>query len=96
MVIPFDLWAVSPVVALLAALVYVLVWLMRSVSSGRFIPKASHDREIAIYVGIVENKDKTILAQQEQITSLLEVGKTVQAVLRSAGPHIEDETMGGA
>ena len=86
-----GLWSLSP----LAALVGVLVWLMLAVSSGRFIPKSSHDREIAIYAGIIENKDKTIAVQQEQITSLLEVGTTVQAFLRSAGPPV-DETAGRA
>lgn len=83
-----GLWSLSP----LAALVGVLVWLMLAVSGGRFIPKSSHEREVEIWKGIVENQKITIETQQEQITSLLEVGTTVQAFLRSAGPPVDEDT----
>lgn len=86
-----GLWSLAPFPALLG----VLVFLILAFSRGWIIPKSSHEREIAIYKGIVENKDKTIDALQTQNSSLMEVGKTVQAVLLSAGPTM-DETTGRA
>ena len=77
-----GLWSLAPFPALLG----VLVWLILSVSRGWLIPKSSHDREIQLL------SDDTIAAQATQITSLLEVGQTVQAVLKAAGP----DTTGGA
>ena len=83
-----GLWSLSP----LAALVGVLVLAYWLIATGRLVPKSSHDREVAIYVRIIETNDKTIATQQEQITSLLEVGTTVQAFLRSAGPPVDEIT----
>ena len=83
-----GLWSLSP----LAALVGVLVLAYWLIATGRLIPKSSHDREIGIYKGTVEKQDKTIELQQAQITSLLEVGTTVQAFLRSAGPPVDENT----
>lgn len=85
-----GLWSLAPFPALLG----VLVFLILALSRGWIIPKSSHEREVAIYKGIVENKDKTIESLQAQNTSLLEVGRTVQAVLRSAGPSVDESTRG--
>lgn len=85
------LWELSPI----AALVGLLSFLVLSVARGTLIPRSSHEREITIYVATLENKDKIIEAQQAQITALLEVGKTVEAVLKSAGTDLKNLT-GGA
>ena len=86
--VPVGIWQLAPYPALLGVLVLLIV----AVSRGWLIPKSSHDREISIYVSIVSNKDDTIAEQRTQITSLLEVGKTVQAVLKAAGPPVDETT----
>lgn len=86
-----GLWSLSPLAALIGVLVLMFFW----VSSGRYVPKATHDAHIAILQGTIDNQQETITEQRGQITSLLEVGKTVQAVLKAAGPPV-DETTGRA
>lgn len=79
-----GLWSLAPFPALLG----VLVWLILSVSRGWLIPRSSHDREVKLLNDMIDRKDETIAAQAAQITSLLEVGQTVQAVLKAAGPDV--------
>lgn len=85
-----GLWSLSP----LAALVGLLAFLILSVARGTLIPRSSHEREISIYVATLANKDKIIETQQGQVTALLEVGKTMEAVLKSAGPRVDRPTGG--
>lgn len=86
-----GLWSLSPIAGMLGMLA-LLYWLL---ATGRLVPKSTHDAQVAILQGTVDNHEKTIAEQRTQITSLLEVGKTVQAVLKAAGPPV-DETTGSA
>jgi hypothetical protein len=83
-----GLWGLTPIgfgIGVVALLYFLL-------ATGRLITKSSHEREIAIYRGILANKDKTIDALTAQVASLMSVGRTVQAVLRSAGPDVDEDT----
>lgn len=83
-----GLWSLSP----LAALVGVLVLAFIKVSNGDYVPRKTHDAHVAILQKTIDNNEKTITEQRTQITSLLEVGKTVQAVLKAAGPPVDETT----
>lgn len=83
-----GLWGLSPIgfgIGVIALFYYLL-------ATGRLITKSSHEREIEIYRAILINKDKTIDALTAQVASLMSVGRTVQAVLRSAGPDVDEDT----
>ncbi len=76
-----------------------------AVIRGDFIPRKSHEREVAAerlrtedWKGISAKWEATAHEQSGQISAMLEVGFTVQAVVRSAGPPgIEDTApTGGA
>ncbi|QRI45078.1 membrane protein [Microbacterium phage Shocker] len=86
-----GLWSLTPIGGMIGMIV-LLYWLL---VTGRLITKATHEREISIYRETRENDKETITEQRKQITSLLEVGHTVQAVIKAAGPPLDD-TAGGA
>ena len=81
-----GLWSLSPIGGMLGML-GLLYWLL---ATGRLVTKSTHEREIGIYKETRENDQKTITEQRDQITSLLEVGRTVQALVKSAGPPLDD------
>lgn len=83
-----GLWSLTPI----GALIGVLVLQYYLLSTGRLITKSSHEREIGIYQEQKSVDQETIKTQSEQLTSLLSVGRTVQAVLRHAGPDIDEDT----
>ncbi len=83
-----GLWQLSPLAALVGMLVLQLYWNAK----GTFVSKNTHDAHVAILQSTIDNQEKPITDQRNQITSLLEVGKTVQAVLRAAGPPVDDAT----
>ncbi len=86
-----GLWSLSPI-GLALGIIATLYW---ALVTGRLITKSSHEREIGIYQAIIERDGDTIKTQGEQITSLLSVGNTVQAVLRAAGPSVDEDTIPG-
>lgn len=83
-----GLWSLSPLAALVGVFVLGIYWLAK----GVFIPKVTHEAHISILQGVIDNQADTITEQRGQITSLLEVGKTVQAVLKAAGPPVDETT----
>ena len=86
-----GLWSLTPIGGMIGMLV-LLYWLL---VTGRLITKASHEREINIYREVHDNDKDSIQELRGQVTSLLEVGHTVQAVIKAAGPPLNDTT-GGA
>jgi len=87
-----GLWSLSPLAALVAVLVLGINW----IAKGTFIPRVSHEREIAIYKEVLANKDATILSLTDQNGRLLAVVDTVQGVLRYADPDEDTAPMRGA
>lgn len=83
-----GIWGLTPIAGMLG-MIAMVYWLL---VSGRLITKSSHEREIGIYKTQQEYDRKTIQTQAAQITSLMAVGKTVQAVLQYAGTDVEDAT----
>lgn len=81
-------WSLTPIGGMLGMLA-ILYWLL---ATGRLVTKSSHEREIGILNTIVSRQDTTIEVQQDQIQSLTEVGKTMEAVLKSAGPPVAAPT----
>lgn len=86
-----GIWSLTPIGGMIGMLA-LLYWLL---VTGRLVTKSTHEREIGIYKEVRENDKETIREQRTQITSLLEVGHTVQAVIKAAGPPL-DETTGRA
>jgi len=83
-----GIWGLSPLAGMIG-MVVIVYWMLLT---GRLITRSSHEREIGIYKEQILVKDKTIEKQTNQITSLLSVGQTMQAVLRSAGPVVDENT----
>ena len=78
------------------ALAAILILIIVSVMRGWFIPKGTHERELQAetrrgdeWKSVAGERQTTIIAQGTQITSLLEVSKTVEALLKSAGPPLD-------
>lgn len=95
----FNWETLTPIGLVLAILAMIFLVVIR----GDFIPRKSHERELAVEKRRgdewKENAGKweAITHQQaQQISAMLEVGFTVQAVVRSAGPAgIEDTAPAG-
>lgn len=89
-----GLWGLTPIAGMLGMIVLLYVWL----TTGRLVTKSSHEREVGLLKEVIEFQQKTIDKQSAQLDSLMSVGKTVQAVLRSAGPEVDEDTapVGGA
>lgn len=99
-----GLWSLTPWGLVLGTLALVLV----SVIRGWFIPKSTHERELAQaelridaqrlrgdeYKAAAVDKDRVIAEKDKQITALMEVGFVVRDVLRATVPGItlEDTT----
>lgn len=83
-----GIWGLTPLAAVIGMLV-LAYWLL---ATGRVITKSSHEREIGIYKEQLSNRDQTISSLTNQLDSMMSVGKTVQAVLRHAGPDIDENT----
>lgn len=82
-----------PAVFSYPALAAVLVFLIIAISRGWLIPQRSHEREIEAekrradeWKAVAEERGKTISIQGAQINALLEVGDTVDALLRAISP----------
>ena len=90
-----GIWGLTPLAAL-TGIIVLLYWML---ATGRLITKETHEREIGIYKEQVAALRVSNTAKDNQINSLMSVGRTVQAVLRSTtDPPIEDytEPPGGA
>lgn len=81
-----GLWSLTPLGALIGVLVLQFYWNAK----GVYVSKSTHEAHVAILQRTIDNQEKTIAEQRSQITSLLEVGHTVQAVLKAAGPSMDD------
>lgn len=87
-----GLWSLTPIGALLGVLVFAFF----KVSNGDYVPRKTHESQVAILQEIIANKDKTIEKQTDQIGQLLTVVDTVQGVLRYAGPDEDTAPLRGA
>jgi len=83
-----GIWGLTPLAAL-TGVITLLYWLL---ATGRLITKGSHEREIGIYKDQVDALIRSNAAKDNQINSLMSVGRTVQAVLRGAGPDVVEDT----
>ena len=98
-----GIWSLSPLGALLAVVVLVY-WLL---ATGRLIPRASHERELAVANKRGDEWKETALEQRaanaeirKQNAQLIEANRVVETFLRAASPApISDtgpRTSGGA
>lgn len=87
-----GIWSLTPL-GLALGLVALLYWL---IATGRLIPKASHDRELAIAnrrgdewkdTALTERRTKDAVIDQNRI--LLEGTRTTAAVLKAATPDMD-------
>lgn len=91
-----GLWSLSPI-GFGIGVVAVVYWLL---ITGRLIPKASHERELAIANKRGDEWKETALEYQkvnreirEQNGKLIKANEVVEAFLRSAGPSQGDTTV---
>lgn len=84
-----GIWQLTFPTAFLGLLIFNGISVMR----GWFIPRVSHERELALankrgddWEKAAAAKDLIIAKQSEQLSQMLEVGRTVDAVLKATTP----------
>lgn len=90
-------------VSAIGALIGVLVWNILSVTRGTYVPRKSHERELALERQRAEDWRQTALAYQEsnntllaQNRTLIESNRITDAFFRSASPQDILEATGGS